>query len=179
VTVHHCISVQWQYITVYQYSDSTSQYISTVTVHQGISVQWQYITVYQYSDNTSEYISTVTVHHSISVQWQYIRVYQYSDSTSEYISAVTVHHSISVQLQYISVYQYSDSTSEYISTVKPTWCNFIQFIKIKVLYTFRALLLHTQEVLHKRHLVYCMRVMSVGCTSFTSILVQPTDITRM
>jgi hypothetical protein len=29
---------------------------------------------------------------------------------------------------------------------------------------FRALLAHPQEALYKRHLVYCMRVMSVGCT---------------
>jgi hypothetical protein len=29
---------------------------------------------------------------------------------------------------------------------------------------FRALLAHLQEDLYKRHLVYCMRVMSVGCT---------------
>jgi hypothetical protein len=29
---------------------------------------------------------------------------------------------------------------------------------------FRALLSHPQEALHKRHLVYCVRVMSVGCT---------------
>jgi hypothetical protein len=28
---------------------------------------------------------------------------------------------------------------------------------------FRALLDHPQEVLHKRHLVYCVRIMSVGC----------------
>jgi hypothetical protein len=28
---------------------------------------------------------------------------------------------------------------------------------------FRALLAYSQEVLHKRHLVYCVRVMSVGC----------------
>jgi hypothetical protein len=27
---------------------------------------------------------------------------------------------------------------------------------------FRALLAHLQEALHKRHLVYCVRVMSVG-----------------
>jgi hypothetical protein len=31
------------------------------------------------------------------------------------------------------------------------------------LYMFRALLDHPQEVLHKRHLVYCVRVISVGC----------------
>jgi hypothetical protein len=29
---------------------------------------------------------------------------------------------------------------------------------------FRALLAHPQEALHKRHLVYCVRVMSVGCS---------------
>jgi hypothetical protein len=28
---------------------------------------------------------------------------------------------------------------------------------------FRALLAHPQEVLQKRHFVYCVRVMSVGC----------------
>jgi hypothetical protein len=36
-------------------------------------------------------------------------------------------------------------------------------LRIKVLYMFRALLAHPQESLHKRHLVYCVRVMSVGC----------------
>jgi hypothetical protein len=28
---------------------------------------------------------------------------------------------------------------------------------------FRALLAHPQEALHKWHLVYCVRIMSVGC----------------
>jgi hypothetical protein len=28
---------------------------------------------------------------------------------------------------------------------------------------FRALLAHPQEALHKQHLVYCVRIMSVGC----------------
>jgi hypothetical protein len=36
-------------------------------------------------------------------------------------------------------------------------------LRIKDLYMFRALLSHLQEVLHKRHLVYFMRVISVGC----------------
>jgi hypothetical protein len=49
---------------------------------------------------------------------------------------------------------------------------------------FQALLAHPQEVLHKLHLVYCVPVMSVGCTRIgversTPILVQPTDIIRM
>jgi hypothetical protein len=29
---------------------------------------------------------------------------------------------------------------------------------------FRSLLAHPLEALHKRHWVYCVRVMSVGCT---------------
>jgi hypothetical protein len=33
----------------------------------------------------------------------------------------------------------------------------------KGLYMFRALLAHLQETLHKRLLIYCVRVMSVGC----------------
>jgi hypothetical protein len=28
---------------------------------------------------------------------------------------------------------------------------------------FRALIAHPQEILHKRHLVYCVRVVSFGC----------------
>jgi hypothetical protein len=38
-------------------------------------------------------------------------------------------------------------------------------LRMKVLYMFRALLAHPQEALHKRHLVYCVHVTSVGCTS--------------
>jgi hypothetical protein len=37
-------------------------------------------------------------------------------------------------------------------------------LRIKNLYMFRALFAHPEEVLHKRQLVYCVRVMSVGCT---------------
>jgi hypothetical protein len=37
-------------------------------------------------------------------------------------------------------------------------------LRIKGLYMFRALLAHPQEGLHKPHLVYYVRVMSVGCT---------------
>jgi hypothetical protein len=35
-------------------------------------------------------------------------------------------------------------------------------------YKFRALPTHTQDVLHKRHLVYCVRVMTVGCTAISA-----------
>jgi hypothetical protein len=37
-------------------------------------------------------------------------------------------------------------------------------LRITGLYMFRALLAHPQEALHKLHLVYCVRIMSVGCT---------------
>jgi hypothetical protein len=37
-------------------------------------------------------------------------------------------------------------------------------LRIKGLYMFLALLAHPQEALHKRQLVYCVRVMLVGCT---------------
>jgi hypothetical protein len=30
---------------------------------------------------------------------------------------------------------------------------------------FRALLDHPQEAIHKRYLVYCVRIMSVGCAT--------------
>jgi hypothetical protein len=35
-------------------------------------------------------------------------------------------------------------------------------LRIKSLYMFRALLAHPQEMLHKPHLVYCVRIMSFG-----------------
>jgi hypothetical protein len=31
---------------------------------------------------------------------------------------------------------------------------------------FQALLVHLKETLHKRHLVHCVRIMSVGCATF-------------
>jgi hypothetical protein len=39
-------------------------------------------------------------------------------------------------------------------------------LRIKGLYMFRALLAHPQDSQHKRYLVYCVSVMSVGCTRF-------------
>jgi hypothetical protein len=41
-------------------------------------------------------------------------------------------------------------------------------LRIKGLYMYRALLTHPQEALHKRHFVYCVRVMSVGCYQYWS-----------
>jgi hypothetical protein len=51
-------------------------------------------------------------------------------------------------------------------------------LRIEDLYIFRALLAHPQEALLLRHLVYCMRVMSVGCTTVGVELGQQTDMTR-
>jgi hypothetical protein len=46
--------------------------------------------------------------------------------------------------------------------------NVMQFLfsllRIKGLYMIRALLAHPQAALNKRHLVYCVHVMSVSCT---------------
>jgi hypothetical protein len=53
-----------------------------------------------------------------------------------------------------SVFQKSETTVMHLS---------FNLLRIKALYMFRALLVHPQESLHKQHLVYCVRVMSVGC----------------
>jgi hypothetical protein len=51
-------------------------------------------------------------------------------------------------------YQYNDTNVMHFS---------FNLLRIKGLYMFRAFLAHPQEALHKRHLVYCVRIMSVGC----------------
>jgi hypothetical protein len=48
---------------------------------------------------------------------------------------------------------------------------------------FRALLAHPQEALHKRHLVYCVRIMSVavlwhGCSETATVL-QPLILNKL
>jgi hypothetical protein len=69
------------------------------------------------------------------------------------------HHYIILNLMLcwpcITVYQYSETNLMHF---------LFSLLRIKGLYMFRALLAHPQEVLHKRQLVYCVRVMSVGCT---------------
>jgi hypothetical protein len=42
-------------------------------------------------------------------------------------------------------------------------------LRIKDFYMFRALLALPQEALHKRHLVYCLRIMSVGCGTVATV----------
>jgi hypothetical protein len=53
------------------------------------------------------------------------------------------------------LYQYSETNVMHF---------LFSLLRINGLCMFRALLVHPKETLHKRHLVYCVRVMSVGCT---------------
>jgi hypothetical protein len=55
----------------------------------------------------------------------------------------------------ILVYQYSETNVTHF---------LFSLLRIKGFYMFRALLALPQEALHKRHLVYCVRVTLVGCT---------------
>jgi hypothetical protein len=59
------------------------------------------------------------------------------------------------------VYKYNETSVLHFS------CN---LLRIKSLYMFRGLLAHPQEALHKRHLVYCVRMMSVGCAKIADSL---------
>jgi hypothetical protein len=63
-----------------------------------------------------------------------------------------------------------DRTSQYISIETNVMHFLFGLLRIVGLYVFRALLAHRQEALHKRHLVYCVRVMSVGCTRIEVLL---------
>jgi hypothetical protein len=67
----------------------------------------------------------------------------------------------------------------YISIMKPMWCIFHSiYWESRGLYMFQALLVHPQEELHKRHLVCCVHIMSVGCGTVAEKLAtvsQPID----
>jgi hypothetical protein len=41
----------------------------------------------------------------------------------------------------------------------------LNLLRITSIYVFRALLTHPQEALNKLHLVYCVRIISVGCAT--------------
>src|SRR5215510_6150607 len=64
------------------------------------------------------------------------------------------------------LYRIYDTKHQYNET------NVIHFsfnlLRMKGLYMFRASLAHPQEVLHKRHLVYCLR-MSVECGTVSQL----------
>jgi hypothetical protein len=58
----------------------------------------------------------------------------------------------------IIVYHCNETNVMYVS---------FNLLRIKSLCMFRAVLAHHQEALHKRHLVCCARIMSVGCGTVT------------
>jgi hypothetical protein len=69
----------------------------------------------------------------------------------------------------IIVHQYSETNVMHF---------LFNLLRIKGLYIFRALLAHTEEALHKRHLVYCVRFMSDSCyQGWSGTAFQP-NITR-
>jgi hypothetical protein len=59
---------------------------------------------------------------------------------------------IYIDIKYI-LYQYNEINAMHI---------LFNLLRIKDLYMFRSLLAHPQEALHKRHFVYCVRVMSAA-----------------
>jgi hypothetical protein len=56
------------------------------------------------------------------------------------------------------VYQYNETNVMHFS---------FNLLRIKGLYMFGALLAHPQQALHKRHFIYPVRIMSVGCGTVT------------
>jgi hypothetical protein len=97
----------------------------------------------------------------------YLRIYTLN---SVYLIPKKMWMALQTLLFFAKICQYSETSMIHI---------LFSLLRIKDLYMFWALLAHFQEVLHKWHLVYCMLVMSVSCNRSTSILVQPSDITRM
>jgi hypothetical protein len=81
-----------------------------------------------------------------------------------YTFLISPTHALGVA-QLISPYQYSETNVMHF---------LFNLLRIKGLYMFRALLTHPQEALYKRQLVWCLRVMSVGCTRIGVELVSPT-----
>jgi hypothetical protein len=67
---------------------------------------------------------------------------------------ITSAHNLMVCWPCIVVYQYSETSVMHF---------LFKLLRIKCLYMFRASLAYPQEALYKRHLLYCVRVMSVGC----------------
>jgi hypothetical protein len=66
----------------------------------------------------------------------------------------------------IIVYQYSETNVMHF---------LFGILRSKGLYMIRALLTHPQEVLHKQHLVYCVRVVSVGCNTPSVVCEAPPE----
>jgi hypothetical protein len=152
----------WPCIIVYQFSETNVMHLM---------FYWPCITVYQYSE-------TNVMH--LMFCWPCITVYQYSETNVMHLMfcwpCITVYQHSETNVMHLMFCWPCIIVSQYSET------NVMHFLfsllRIKGCYMFRALLAHPQEALKKQHFVYCVRVMSIGCTSSTPILVQPTDITR-
>jgi hypothetical protein len=70
-------------------------------------------------------------------------------------SWVCVKYHMTKQAYEMSVHRYSETNVAH---------SLLNLLRVNSLYMFRALLAHHQEALNKPHLVYCVQVMSVGCT---------------
>jgi hypothetical protein len=96
----------------------------------------------------------------------YISIHIHFDTytfRSIYISTHTHQTYLWLCCQFINI---NIRTASSFSIMKPTWCTFHSiYWESRGLYMFRALLAHPQEVLHKQHLVYYVRIMSVGCNT--------------
>jgi hypothetical protein len=87
----------------------------------------------------------------------------YSLNIMWYTFLISPMHALGVA-QLIFPHQYSETNVIHI---------LFNLLRIRGLYMFRALLADPQEAMHERHLVYCLRVMSVGCTRLGVKLVSP------
>jgi hypothetical protein len=109
----------------------------------------------------SVYVRVCMVHKWISFGTSF----EWKWSTMTFFHHGSVYKSVFVYTLYI--YQYNETNVLHFS---------FSLLRIKSLYMFRALLAHPNDSLHKRYLVYCVRVMSVGCATETATVAQPTDI---
>jgi hypothetical protein len=63
------------------------------------------------------------------------------------------------------VWQYEARTADVHQHNETNVMHFLRnLLRINGLYIFQALLAHPQEMPHKWHLIYCVRVMSISCT---------------
>jgi hypothetical protein len=86
-----------------------------------------------------------------------LRDYMY---TSGWLTQLRTRRLSFIRQSLLSVYQCSETNLMHF---------LFSLLRIKGLYILQALLAHSQEALHKRHLKYCVRVMSVGCTILVSL----------
>jgi hypothetical protein len=83
------------------------------------------------------------------------------------IATNELHKNQIAKSDYLLSHQYSETNVMHIS---------FNLLIIKGRYMFRALLAHPQEALHKRHLLYSVHIMSVGCGGTVAVQLQPCNV---